>query len=190
MPMFKVAVVGAGWVAGARHIPALKRSRRCQIIGVIDKHLDRAQALANRYRLPHAADRLDMPWLQQADACTVAVAPMAHFDVVRTLLESGKHVLMEKPMCLTVSDGEALVDTAEERGRVLALVHNFQFARSVNRVRTWLATGKWGRVTGLHGLQLSSPDRRLPAWFEQLPLGLFYDESPHLLYLLRAFGGS
>jgi predicted dehydrogenase len=52
-----------------------------------------------------------------------------------------------------------------------------------------LAQGHWGRITALHGFQLSSPDRRLPTWFEQLPLGLFYDESPHLLYLLRAFGG-
>jgi len=45
-------------------------------------------------------------------------------------------------------------------------------------------------VTGLHGFQLSSHKRRLPIWYEELPLGLFYDESPHLLYLLRAFGGS
>jgi scyllo-inositol 2-dehydrogenase (NADP+) len=96
---------------------------------------------------------------------------------------------MEKPMCATVAEGEKLVALAEERGRVLALVHNFQFARSVTRARAMLAQGRWGRITALHGFQLSSPDRRLPTWFEQLPLGLFYDESPHLLYLLQAFGG-
>jgi predicted dehydrogenase len=185
----KVAIIGAGWVAGARHIPALRRSRRCEVVGVIDKHLDRAQALAARFRLPHAADRLDAPWLDAVDACTVAVSPMHHFDVVRTLLQSGKHVLMEKPMCLTVAEGEELVDLAERQKRVLGLVHNFQFARSVTRARAMLDAGRWGRITALHGFQLSSPDRRLPSWFEQLPLGLFYDESPHLLYLLQAFGG-
>jgi scyllo-inositol 2-dehydrogenase (NADP+) len=187
--MLKVAVIGAGWVAGARHIPALRRSGRCQIVGVIDHRLDRAQALAARYRLANAADKLDAPWLETVDACSVAVAPRSHFDVCRELLERGKHVLLEKPMCLTVAEGETLVQLAESRQRVLALVHNFQFARSVVRARKMLEQGKWGRIIGLHGLQLSSPDRRLPTWFEQLPLGLFYDESPHLLYLLRAFGG-
>src|SRR5262249_39816255 len=96
---------------------------------------------------------------------------------------------MEKPMCLTVADGEELVELADRRQRVLGLVHNFQFARSVRRARACLDEGRWGRITALHGFQLSSPDRRLPSWFEKLPLGLFYDESPHLLYLLRAFGG-
>ena len=187
--MLKVAVIGAGWVAGARHIPALRRSRRCEIVGVIDKHGDRAEALARRYKLRNAADSLDAPWLAGADACTVAVSPMHHFTVVADLLERGKHVLMEKPMCATVAEGEKLVALADERRRVLAIVHNFQFARSVSQARASLAQGRWGRITALHGFQLSSPDRRLPTWFEQLPLGLFYDESPHLLYLLQAFAG-
>src|SRR5206468_7684705 len=78
---------------------------------------------------------------------------------------------------------------AADRRLVLALVHNFQFARSVRRARRQLEEGRWGKITALHGFQLSSPGRRLPHWYEQLPLGLFYDESPHLLYLLRAFGG-
>jgi predicted dehydrogenase len=40
-------------------------------------------------------------------------------------------------------------------------------------------------VRGLIATQYGNPGRRLPSWYEQLPLGLFYDESPHLLYLLR-----
>ena len=42
---------------------------------------------------------------------------------------------------------------------------------------------------GVRAIQLGNPERRLPEWFEQLPLGLFYDESPHLLYLLRSVVG-
>jgi predicted dehydrogenase len=38
-------------------------------------------------------------------------------------------------------------------------------------------------------MQLSNPRRRLPAWYEDLPLGLFYDESPHFFYLLRGLAG-
>lgn len=187
--MIEAAAIGAGWVTGARHIPSLLRSKRCRVVGVVDKHLERAQQLAARYRLLHAADSLDAPWLESVAACTVGVSPRSHFEVVSNLLERGKHVLMEKPMCLTVADGERLVQLAEEKRRVLALVHNFQFARSAMKAKTKLARGAWGKVTAIHGFQLSSPARRLPTWYEDLPLGLFYDESPHLIYLLRAFGG-
>ena len=187
--MHNVVCVGAGWVTNARHIPALKKSGRANIVGIIDKHIDRARESARKHRLSNFGDSFDAPWASSADVFTVGVSPMDHFAVVDGLLNKNKHVLMEKPMCLTVAEGESLVDKAITKNRVLGLVHNFQFARSVLKAKKTVANGKWGKITALHGFQWSSPQRRLPHWYEQLPLGLFFDESPHLLYLLRAFGG-
>lgn len=186
--MLNVGVIGAGWVTTARHIPALKRSRRCRIVGIIDRRNERAQAAARRFGIPHFGTDLDVPWMHSVDAVTVGVSPMSHFEVAAAALERGKHVLLEKPMCLSVAEGETLVDLAARQERTLAIVHNFQFSRSVLRARAELEAGNWGRVTALHGFQLGNDQRRLPSWYEQLPLGLFYDESPHLLYLLKAFG--
>lgn len=188
--MSKVISVGAGWVTNARHIPALKRSRRAEVVGIIDKNLSRAQVSAKKHRVPHFADTLDAPWTNDVEVFTVGVSPMDHFSVVDSLLDRNKHVLLEKPMCLTVAEGQKLVDKAKSKSRILALVHNFQFARSVVKAKRWIASGRWGKITALQGFQWSNPNRRLPHWYEQLPLGLFYDESPHLLYLLRAFGGT
>lgn len=188
-PLPRVAVIGAGWVTGARHLPALRCSHRCEILGVVDRSSERARALARKHRLPHAAASLEAPWLAQADAVTIGVSPMAHYEVALAMLERGKHVLLEKPLCLTVAEGETLAELAQTKGRVLAVVHNFQFARSARAAQAALATGRWGRITGLHAMQMSNERRRLPDWYEQLPGGLFYDESPHLLYLLRAFAG-
>lgn len=184
-----VAVIGAGWVTGARHLPALLASRRCRVLGVVDHRLDRARAMAQRFHLPHAAADVDAPWLEQVEAATIGVSPIAHFDVASALLRQGKHVLVEKPLCLSVAEAESLVELAERERRVLAVVHNFQFARSVRKAMRLVQSGRWGKVTGLHGMQLSNERRRLPTWYEELPGGLFYDESPHLLYLLRALGG-
>jgi predicted dehydrogenase len=186
--MLKVASVGAGWVTSSRHIPALKRSGRCEVVGIIDKHAERARAVAERFSLPHWSDDLDGVWMDEVQACSVGVPPRDHFEVADALLDMGKHVLLEKPMCLTLTEGAALAAKARLKGLTLAIVHNFQFARSAVRARSLLASGRFGKVTGLHGFQLSSPRRRLPCWHDELPLGLFYDESPHLLYLLRAFG--
>jgi scyllo-inositol 2-dehydrogenase (NADP+) len=186
--MTKIVVVGAGWVTSARHIPALKRSGRCEIIGVIDKHKEKAKAVAEKFSLAHHGESLNEAWVDSAQACTVGVSPMSHFEITDSLLDRSKHVLLEKPMCLTVGEGEALADKARSKGLTLAIVHNFQFAHSVRRAKAMLASGRWGKLTGLHAFQLSNPQRRLPSWYEQLPFGLFFDESPHLLYLLKAFG--
>lgn len=187
--MLKVAVVGAGWVSTHRHLPSLQRSGDADVVGIIDRHADRAREAAERFKLPQFASDLDAPWLDAVEAVSVGVSPGSHYEVAAALLDRGKHVLLEKPMCLTVAEGEALAEQSRARKLKLAIVHNFQFARSARRAKQMIASGRWGQVLGLHAFQLSNPNRRLPTWYEDLPLGLFYDESPHLLYLLKSFGG-
>jgi predicted dehydrogenase len=109
--------------------------------------------------------------------------------VERAALEAGKHAITEKPFTMTVSEGGELDSLARERGLTLAVVHNFQFARSTRRVRRWIEKGRLGTLRAVWAMQLSNPRRRLPTWFDELPFGLFYDESPHLLYMVRALAG-
>jgi predicted dehydrogenase len=110
--------------------------------------------------------------------------------LARAYLLAGKDVLLEKPMALEVDAATELADLAASRGRVLAVVHNFQFARSTLRLRRLLDAGSLGEVRALWGAQLSNPERRLPEWYDSLPLGLFYDESPHFFYLVRSLLGA
>jgi len=185
----RVAAVGLGWVTLHRHLPAMRRNPEFEIVGVVDRHAARAQEVAARQRIArhHAGERLaDIPWLGEVEAFTIGAAPSAHATLIREALELGRHVLTEKPFVLDPAEGEALVALARSKGRVLAVVHNFQFARSARRLAADLAAGRYGALRFLHARQLGNPLRRLPSWYEELPLGLFYDESPHMFYLLRA----
>lgn len=184
-----VAIVGAGNITSLRHIPALRASRRAEILGVIDIHEDRAAAVCERFGIPHHAADMGADWFREVRAVTVGVPPTAHAEVARKALAAGKHVLLEKPFALRLDDARELVALAKREGRTLAIVHNFQFARSALRLKEMIRTGALGKVTGIFCFQASTADRRLPVWYEELPMGLFYDEAPHLLYLLRAFGG-
>lgn len=188
----RVAAVGLGWVCEHRHLPALDRSDRFEVVGVIDRREGRATAIAadRRYRRhSEASDLRSIDWLDEVDAITVATAPMAHFELVREAIARGKHVLTEKPFTMTVDEGTTLVAAAAAADRRLAIVHNFQFARSTQRLLADLASGVLGTLRGIDAVQFGNPRRRLPTWCEELPFGLFYDESPHLLYLLRAVAG-
>jgi predicted dehydrogenase len=187
-PRLRVAEVGLGWVALNRHLPAMRRHGGFDIIGLIDRHAATAQRLAAEggYRRFHCGDDLAaVPWLDEVDAVVVATTPFTHYQAIRTALTSGKHVLTEKPFAMTVSEGQELAVIAKQTPQVLAIIHNFQFARSTRRLIRDLERGALGNVRGLVARQYGNPGRRLPKWYEELPLGLFYDESPHLLYLLR-----
>ena len=185
----RVAAVGLGWVSVHRHLPAMRRSPAYQVVGVVDRHPGHAAAVAARLGVPrhHEGERLaDVPWLEEVEAVVIGAAPAAHGPLIREALSLGRHVLTEKPFVLDVAEGEALVALAAERRRVLAVIHNFQFARSTRGLLADIAAGRYGALRFVQARQFGNPRRRLPAWYETLPLGLFYDESPHLFYLLRA----
>jgi predicted dehydrogenase len=183
-----LAAIGLGWVTTNRHIPALRRCSQARLIGVIDHQSGRAAALARQLSLKRSAtahSAADVSWLDQVDAVTIGTPPGTHYSLARSYLDAGKHVLVEKPLAMTVDEAEQLIALANDRGRVLAVVHNFQFTRSVRRTKQLMRSGRLGDIRSMWAVQLSNPKRRLPAWYEQLPLGLFYDESPHFFYLLR-----
>jgi predicted dehydrogenase len=123
--------------------------------------------------------------MDEIDALVISTPPFAHAAIIEAALKSGKHVLTEKPFVMTVDDGERLLRLARAQGRQLAIVHNFQFARSFKRLLADIDQNFLGKVRTIQAIQLSNPRRRLPEWYEALPGGLFFDESPHLLYLLR-----
>jgi predicted dehydrogenase len=191
-PRIRIAVVGCGWVAQSRHLPVLRQSDRFDVVGVIDRKQGRAQDIASKRGLPRYAQATslsEVSWIGEVDAIAVATAPMAHYPLIKEALGLGKHVLTEKPFVMNVEDGENLVRITELVNRRLAIVHNFQFARSTKRLLGEIGSGALGEVRGIDAVQFGNPRRRLPEWYEELPLGLFYDESPHLLYLMRAVAG-
>ncbi len=188
----KVAVVGCGWVAQNRHLPVMASSDLFDVVGVIDRRPDHAREIAKKRglrRYAEATSLSEVRWMDEIDAVTVATAPTAHFAFIKEALALGKHVLTEKPFVMSVTEGEYLVQAAERVERNLAIVHNFQFARSSKRLLDDIRSGALGEVRGIEAVQLGNPLRRLPEWYDELPLGLFYDESPHLLYLARAVAG-
>lgn len=187
-----IAVIGLGWVATARHLPVLLRHPVCKIVGVVDRDAAKAAAVARRFGIQHhcgAADVAAVPWLDEVDAITIGAPPMSHHDLACAALQRGKHVLTEKPFAMTVAEGQSMLLAATNARRTLAVVHNFQFARAMVRLQSDYAAGRLGTIKWIAAKQLGNPRRRLPSWYKTLPLGLFYDESPHFYYLLRQLAG-
>jgi len=185
----RVGIAGSGWVATARHMPAFKRDGRAILQALLHRDRSGAESAAKRFRIPHSCDRLEEFLQEPLDVVSVCTPPTVHSSLVEAALRAGKHVLVEKPMTLTSEEGRSLEALAREVGVVLCPAHNFLFSRSMQRAKSLLHKGEAGEVRWAMGVQLSSWSRRLPTWFDDLPGGLFFDEAPHLLYLMRYFLG-
>lgn len=72
---------------------------------------------------------------------------------------------------------------------MLAVCHNFQFSRAFTQLSSLMDQKKLGTITSFYCAHITNDLRRLPAWSEDLHGGLFYDESPHVFYLLRKYLG-
>lgn len=182
-----VAVVGLGWVATERHIPIILRNSRLRLYGVVDKRPERLAKTKQRYPWIETSlsDEGEMPWKDRVQAVLIATDPLSHFTLAKKILLEGKHLLMEKPLTMRVEESEELLQIARQKQVSFCVVHNFQFARSTLKLKEKMERGELGQILSIEAVQYSNPCRRLPAWYERLPFGLFYDESPHLCYLLQ-----
>jgi myo-inositol 2-dehydrogenase/D-chiro-inositol 1-dehydrogenase len=96
------------------------------------------------------ADHREMLAREQLDAVAIVLPSDLHHRVARDVLESGRHLLLEKPMALSVADCDDLVRLARERGRVLAVGHELRVSSLWARVKELIAAGAIGEP--LHAL--------------------------------------
>lgn len=120
----RVGVVGVGYF-GRFHAAKYAALEECELVGVVDIDTKRAAAAAEAYG-GQAFGSLDA-LLERVDAVSVATPTSTHYDVARSCLERGIHVLVEKPMTATVAQADALIELAARRDLVLQVGHQERF---------------------------------------------------------------
>ncbi|MEM9808574.1 MAG: Gfo/Idh/MocA family oxidoreductase [Cyanobacteria bacterium P01_D01_bin.56] len=120
-----VAVVGTGF--GQKiHIPGFKAHHRTDVVAVYHRDLNQAKVIAERHSIPHACDTIEaVVDLPQVQAVSIATPPFAHHPMAKTVLQAGKHLLLEKPTALNAQEAQELYDLAQRHA--LAAVMDFEF---------------------------------------------------------------
>ena len=185
----RAGIVGAGWVAGARHAPVYRARRDTDLVAVYDRKRARAERLAGDVDVDCYTDSWDEFVAQDLDIISICTPPFAHEQYAVPALQAGMHVLLEKPMAMDAASAGRIAAAATAHERLLCVSHNFLFSRSMQRLRREIESGEAGAIRFVMGMQASSPRRRLPSWYGSLPTGLFFDEAPHLLYLTASLLG-
>ena len=120
----RVGVAGAG-VFGAHHASKYAACDEAKLVGVLDRHPDRAEALASRFGARVFTDEEAL--LDSVDALVIATPAVTHYDFTRAALEAGRHVFVEKPVALTAEDADALIALADARSLILQVGHQERY---------------------------------------------------------------
>ena len=190
MNMYKVGVIGTGWVSTTRHIPSFQRDPRIEIVGVTSSVMESVKKAAEKFNIPNCYETTDELLKQDLDIIVICTPPFAHHELVIKSVEAGCHVLVEKPFAMNSKESEEMIVAARRNNVKLCVSHNFLFSRSMKKVKQLRDSNEMGKITGAIAIQLSNLKRRLPTWYPSLPGGLFFDESPHMLYSILEFLGS
>ncbi len=172
----RVAVVGVG-ALGQHHARVWAELPDVRLTGVYDVASGRAEEVAARHGtsvLPHLRDVVEA-----ADAVSVAVPTVDHHRVARLLLEARKHVLIEKPITVTLEEADDLVRLAGQRGVVLQVGHVERFNPAVEALRTVAAAPRFIEV---HRLAPFTP--------RSLDIDVVLDLMIHDLDIVLALDGS
>jgi predicted dehydrogenase len=128
----KVGIIGVGYL-GRFHAEKFAQLPDTKLVGVADLNPARGQEAARALGITAFTDYQEM--LPEVAAVSVAVPTSSHFGVVRDALEADCHVLVEKPISLTVAEADELVRLARKRRRILMVGHLERFNSAMEELK-------------------------------------------------------
>ena len=124
MEKLRAAVIGVGYL-GRFHAQKYAAIADCALEAVVDHQPEVAARVASELGVRAVADYREL--LGKVGAVSIVTPTPLHFEIARAFLDSGAHVLVEKPITETVAQAQQLIELARARGRVLQVGHLERF---------------------------------------------------------------
>jgi len=147
MDKVKVAVIGAGWWGTKAHIPALQQHPRAELIAVQARTMEKARQVANDFGIPQACTTVEeVLAIDGLNAVVVSSTPNVHYAQAKAALNQGIHVVIEKPMTITVAESLELVDIADRQGLQFLVGCPWHYNSHVRAAHHLIQSGALGQV--------------------------------------------
>jgi nucleoside-diphosphate-sugar epimerase/predicted dehydrogenase len=192
----RVGIIGSGQIARI-HCPLILKQPDTRIVGIADKDVARAKDLAAELKINQAyQDARVMIDEQKPDVVHVLTPPQYHAELSIVAMNQGSHVLVEKPMALTMNDAKKMIEVANQNKVQLCVNHNLVFEDVVQRTIKLTSEGAVGEVVSVEAY-FSYNARRNPAiveegaqhchWSYRMNGGPLQDLIPHPASLVMEF---
>ena len=170
----KCAVVGAGWWGTEAHIPAIQNHPQGQLVAVQKRDPEAAGRVARDFSVPFPCTTMEQVLaIEDLDAVVISSTPNAHHAQARAALEHGCHVLIEKPMTLTVAQAEELVEVAQRQSVHFLISCPWHYTAHGIEARQLIQQGALGQIKMISVLMTNFSG----GLYRSLPWGELFAES-------------
>ncbi|TBL75024.1 Gfo/Idh/MocA family protein [Paenibacillus thalictri] len=168
---FKIGIVGCGGIANGKHMPSLAKLANVEMVAFCDVIVEKAHDAAGKYGVEGARVTSNFRELLEdasIDIIHVCTPNDSHADITIAALDSGKHVMCEKPMAKTAADARRMVEAAKRSGKKLTIGYNNRFRTDSLYLKKVCEEGDLGEIyfAKAHAIRR----RAVPTW------GVFLDE--------------
>jgi len=190
----RFGLIGYGKVA-ALHAQALRTAAHCKLVSVTGHHKEKRDAFAARWGLASRDSIEEMVKKDGIEAVVITTPHLQHPHDAMEALGAGCHVLVEKPLALSVSEVETMISASQIRGRLLGVVSQRRWYPSCRRIRTAIDEGLLG-TPALGQLTIlgwrDEPYYRSDPWrgsWQHEGGGVIVNQAPHQFDLLCWYMG-
>lgn len=143
--MLSTAIIGCGRIFST-HADALKKSTHTNLKAVVDIIEHRAAEMAKKYGCVYYTDYRELLKRNDIDVVHICTPHYLHYPMSIDALNSGKHVLLEKPMAINVEDAKEIIKTSKETGKKLGVCFQNRYNPTSVWIKQFIDSGKAGRI--------------------------------------------
>ncbi len=161
----KIGIIGCGGIANGKHMPALSRVKEVEMVAFCDIIKERAEKAAKQYGTPDAKVYEDYKELLKdtsIDVVHVLTPNREHSFITVDALESGKHVMCEKPMAINTAEAQKMLDAAKRTGKKLTIGYQNRFRADSQFLKEACDAGELGEIYYAKATALRR--RGVPTW--------------------------
>lgn len=163
MEKIRFGIVGCGMIARF-HARAMEKTEGAYLQGACSKSIESAEKFCAEEGIEVYPSFEAMLASDNIDAVSICTPSGEHCGQIRAALEAGKHVLVEKPMCITPEEAAEVIAMAEEKGLLLCAVAQLRFSDSLREMKRVVAGGHLGKI---YSAALTMRYYRSQAYYDQ-----------------------
>ncbi|WP_085522158.1 Gfo/Idh/MocA family protein [Tuberibacillus sp. Marseille-P3662] len=144
--MVNFAIVGCGHIAN-KHVEQIDKIEDAHLVAVCDKIPENMERFVEKYHVQAHEDLTEMLKNDDIDVVNICTPSGLHAPLTTQVANAKKHIIVEKPIALTIEDADTMIAACKENGVKLSVVHPNRFRPAVMELRKVMDEGKVGKLS-------------------------------------------
>jgi predicted dehydrogenase len=189
----RIGLIGLGAIS-AQHIEAINTVEGARLVAVADARPERARAVGERWNVAWTAVCEELMDSSDVDAISICTPSGLHAEQAFAALRRGKHVFVEKPLALSRTDAQRVIDEGKRQGKVVSTVSQMRFEPIMQELHQAVTAGSFGLISlvvgeGLYHRPQSYYDSAAWRGTRDLDGGVLMNQAIHLVDLICWLSG-